>query len=291
MVVCDLGSGEAFRQLTESGADRWSREVGVAGTRHPAGGTRLGAWGAAAVTGAAAALLAACSSATPQQLHIPVTATANAPAGNSHTVSMTVGGRTRASLDVLSGTTVLTIGTANFGPGGPLLTVTTPGGTPVPQLSSSNPDGTANGNGPLVDLTAPNSPAVTVTLNAGVSWQIDLDGGASRTDVDLTGGELSGISFNAGSSLVTLALPKPRGNVPVQMVGGASDFQLSLPNGIPAQVTAGGGASEVSLEGQQHTGVAGGSVFTTAGWAPGVTGFNIDATAGVSTITVTARPS
>ena len=104
MVASDLGSGEAFRQLTASGADRWSREVTVAGTRHPAGGTRLGAWGAAAVAGAAAALLAACSSATPQQLHIPVTATANAPAANSHTVSMTVGGRTRASLDVLSGT-------------------------------------------------------------------------------------------------------------------------------------------------------------------------------------------
>jgi hypothetical protein len=55
-------------------------------------------------------------------------------------------------------------------------------------------------------------------------------------------------------------------------------------------VTADGGASEVSLAGQQHTGVAGGPVFTTAGWAPGVTGFDIDATAGVSTITVTARP-
>jgi hypothetical protein len=261
----------------------------VAGTRHPAGGTRVGAWGAAAVAGGAAALLAACSSATPQQLHIPVTATANAPAANSHTVSMTVSGRTRASLDVLTGTTVLTIGTANFGPGGSLLTVTTPAGTPVPQLSSSDPDGA--GNGTLVDLTAPNSPAVTVTLNAGVSWQIDLDGGASRTDVDLRGGQLSGISFNAGSSLVTLALPRPDGDVPVQMAGGASDFQLSLPAGIPARVTAGGGASEVSLDGQQHTGVAGGSVFTTAGWSPGVTGFDIDATAGVSTITVTARSS
>jgi hypothetical protein len=283
MVVSDPGSVEAFRQLTASGADRWSREVAVAGTRRPAGGTRLGAWGAAAVAGGAAALLAACSSATPQQLHIPVTATAHAP----HTVSMTVSGRTRASLDVLTGTTVLTIGTANFGPGGSLLTVTTPAGTPVPQLSASDPDGT--GNGTLVDLTAPNSPAVTVTLNAGVSWQIDLDGGASRTDVDLRGGQLSGISFNAGSSLVTLALPRPNGDVPVQMVGGASDFQLSLPAGIAARVTAGGGASEVSLEGQQHTGVAGGSVFTTAGWAPGVTGFDIDATAGVSTITVTAR--
>jgi len=261
----------------------------VAGTRHPAGGARLGAWGAAAVTGAAAALLAACSSATPQQLGLPATATATTPAATSHTVSMTAGGRTRASLDVLTGTTVLTIGTASFGPGGPLLTVTTPPGTPGPQLSASDPDGA--GNPTLVDLTAPNAPAVTVTLNAGVSWQIDLDGGASRTDVDLRGGQLSGISFNAGSNLVTLALPRPDGDVPVQMAGGASDFQLSLPTGIPARVTAGGGASEVSLEGQQHTGVAGGSVFTTAGWSPGVTGFDIDATAGVSTITVTARAS
>jgi hypothetical protein len=289
MIATDPGSGEAFRRLTASGADRWSLEVAVAGTRRPAGGARLGAWGAAAVTVGAVAALAACSSATPQELHIPVTATATDPGGNAHTVSLTTGGRTRASLDVLSGTTVLTIGTANFGPGGSLLTVTTPAGTPVPQLSASNPDGA--GNGSLVDVTAPNSPAVTITLNDAVSWQIDLDGGASRTDVDLSGGQLSGISFNAGSSLVTLALPRPHGNVPVQMVGGASDFQLSLPNGVPAQVTADGGASEVSLEGQQHTGVAGGSVFTTAGWGPGVTGFNIDATAGVSTITVTARPS
>ena len=263
----------------------------MAGTRRPAGGTRLRlrVWGAAAVAGAAAALLAACSSATPQQLDIPVTNRRHAPAATSHTVSMTVGGRTHASLDVLSGTTVLTIGTANFGPGGSLLTVTTPVGAPVPQLSASDPDGA--GNGTLVDLSAPNAPAVTVTLNAGVSWQIDLDGGATRTDVDLRGGQLSGIAFNAGSSLVTLALPRPHGSVPVQMIGGASDFQLSLPTGVPARVTAGGGASEVSLEGQQHTGVEGGSVFTTAGWAPGATGFDIDATAGVSQITVTARSS
>ena len=257
----------------------------MAGTGRPAGGTRLGAWGAAAVSGGAAALLAACSSATPQEFGISFTP----PAASSHTVSMTAGGRTRASLDVLTGTTVLIIGTARFGPGGSLLTVSTPAGSPVPLLSASDPGGT--GNGTLVDLSAPNAPAVTVTLNAGVSWQINLDGGASRTDVDLLGGRLSGIAFNAGSSLVTLALPRPHGSVPVQMIGGASDFQLSLPTGIPARVTAGGGASEVSLEGQQHTGVAGGSVFTTAGWAPGVTGFDIDATAGVSQITVTARSS
>ena len=96
---------------------------------------------------------------------------------------MAAGGRAHARLDVLTGTTVLTIGTASFGPGGSLLTVTTPAGAPVPLLSASDPDGTSNGT--LVDVSAPNAPAVIVTLNAGVSWQIDLDGGATRTDVDL----------------------------------------------------------------------------------------------------------
>ncbi len=237
-----------------------------------------------AVAAFAAAGLAACSSAPPRQ-----SGPASAPAATAHTASLTAGGRTRASLDVLSGTTVLTIGMADFGPGGPLLKVVTPASAPAPQLTASNPDGT--GGAELVQLSAPNAAAVTITLNAAVGWQLDLDGGSTRTDVDLRGGQVSGIAFNAGSSLISVALPRPHGSVPVQMVGGASDFQLSLPAGIPARVTAGGGASELSLEGQQHTGVAGGSVFTTPGWAPGVSGFDIDATAGASQITVTARPS
>jgi hypothetical protein len=66
------------------------------------------------------------------------------------------------------------------------------------------------------------------------SWQIDLDGGATRTDVDLRGGQLSGIAFNAGSSLVTLALPRPHGSVPVQMIGGA---RLADHGDRPVQLT------------------------------------------------------
>lgn len=91
--------------------------------------------------------------------------------------------------------------------------------------------------------------------------------------------------FHVGSHANwTAAPPEPTSNF-----GAASDFQLSLPTGVPARVTAGDPAGEVSLEGQEHAGVAGGSVVTTAGWAPGVTGFDIDVTAGVSQITVTAR--
>jgi hypothetical protein len=77
--------------------------------------------------------------------------------------------------------------------------------------------------------------------------------------------------------------------VPVQLAGGASQFLLSLPGGVPVRVTAGGGAGEVTLDGQDHTGVGGGSVFATAGWATGTAGYDVNATAGVSRVAVTTQ--
>ena len=100
---------------------------------------------------------------------------------------------------------------------------------------------------------------------------------------------MTSIAFTAGSDVISLTLPRPRGSVPVQLAGGASEFLLSLPGGVPARVTAVGGAGEVSVGGQDHVGVAGGSVFTTPGWAADVPGFDIDATAGAAHVAVTAR--
>jgi hypothetical protein len=259
------------------------REGAVARLRTPPGLARSGLWCALAAAGATAVLLAACSSSP---------TASNSSATAAHTASLLAGGRTTATLDVLTGTTTLTIDVAKFGPGGPLLRVSTPAGDPAPQLRVLDTNGTAQpAQGSPVDLSANNASAVTVTLNAAVSWQLDLGGGSSRTDADLRGGQVSGIVFSAGSSVISLALPQPHGLVPISLAGGASQFLLSLPAGVPAQVTAGGGASEVSLEGQNHVGVAGGSVFTTPGWAANTAGFDIDATAGASRITVTARAS
>ena len=128
-----------------------------------------------------------------------------------------------------------------------------------------------------------------MTLNTAVSWQLDLGGGTTRTVADLRGAQVAGISFTAGADVIDLALPRPRGRVPVQLAAGASQFLLSLPGGVPARVTAAGGAGEISLEGRDYVGVAGGSVFTTPGWTAGAAGFDIDATAGAARVAVTAR--
>jgi len=224
--------------------------------------------------------LAGCASSPPDRN----TATLDAP----HSATLAVDERPGATLDVLTGTAALKVGTANFGAGGALLRVSTPKGGPPPHLRETN-GAAPPGRDTVVDLSAPGAAAVTVTLNAAVRWRLVLGGGTTRTAVDLRGAQVAGVAFTAGSDVISLILPRPRGSVPVELAGGASQFLLSLPGGVPARVTAAGGAGEVSLAGQDHVGVGGGSVFTTPGWAPDAAGYDIDATAGAARLAVTAR--
>jgi hypothetical protein len=55
---------------------------------------------------------------------------------------------------------------------------------------------------------------------------------------------------------------------------------------VPAQVIVGGGAGYLTVDGQTRTGVAGGTVLATPGWSTARSRFDVDATAGVSELTV-----
>jgi hypothetical protein len=68
-----------------------------------------------------------------------------------------------------------------------------------------------------------------------------------------------------------------------------SQFLISLPGGVPTQVTVGGGASYVSGVGSQDlTGIAGGTVLTPPGWATAPSRLDIDATSGFSRLTISS---
>jgi hypothetical protein len=231
---------------------------------------------AAAGAAAAGLLLAACTSPAPP-----------AAAPDPDTASLTaVAGQSSATLNVLTGTAVLTIKTANFGTGGSLLRVGTPPGGPAPHLrdTTAQPGGST-----VVSLSAPGAAQVTVTLNSAVAWQLNLGGGTTRTSADLRGAQVTGIAITAGSDVISLALPRPHGDVRVQLAAGASQFLLSRPQGVPAQVIVNGGAGKVSLDGRDYAGVAAGAVFSTAGWGTGTGSFDVDATAGADQVTVTTR--
>ena len=171
--------------------------------------------------------------------------------------------------------------------GGTLLRVSTPAGAPVrPVLSGSELILLSLAGVPQDSGSQGSGYAVKVVLNSAVTWSLDLAGGTQRTDADLRGGKVGGIAVTAGSDILDVSLPRPAGTLPFLLAGGASQFLLSLPGGVPAQVTVGGGASFVSVDGQSLTGVAGGTVLTPPGWGAAASRFDIDATSGFSRLTV-----
>jgi hypothetical protein len=213
------------------------------------------------------------------------TAAILAGSGPGHVVSMPAAGRGSATLEVTSGTPVLTIRVARLG--GTLLRVSTPDSAPVrPVLTGSAPvmlslvGASGGGNG------HPAAYAVSVVLNSAVMWNLDLAAGTQRTSADLRGGRVDAITVTAGSDILDVVLPRPARTMALRLTGGASEFFVSLPGGVPAQVTVGGGAAYLTVDGQSRVGVAGGTVLTPAGWSTATSRFDIDAIAGVSRLTV-----
>jgi hypothetical protein len=216
------------------------------------------------------------------------TALALTASASGHAVSMPRGGLTRAALKVTGGTPFLDVSTGRLG--GTLLRVSTPDDAPVrPVLSGSGLIVLS-----LAGASAPHGPAgsggsgyvVTVVLNSAVTWSLDLAAGTQRTEADLRGGKVAGVAVMAGSAELDVSLPRPAGTAPFLLAGGVSLFRLSLPGGVPAQVTVGGGASFVSVGDQNLTGIAGGTVLTPPGWAVATSRFDVDATSGFSRLTV-----
>ena len=216
------------------------------------------------------------------------TAMALTTSAPSHAVSMSRGDLTSAALKVTAGTPFLDVSMGRLG--GTLLRVSTPDGAPVrPVLSGSQlivlSLAGASGSGG----SGNSGYVVRVVLNSAVTWALDLASGTERTVVDLRGGKVAGMAVTAGSAALDVSLPRPSGTLPFLLAGGVSQFRLSLPGGVPVQVTVGGGASSVSVDDQKLTGIAGGTVLTPPGWASATSRFDIDAISGFSQLTVSRR--
>jgi hypothetical protein len=234
---------------------------------------------AAILAGAAAIALAGCSTAgqLPGTGHAgPYTVTAPTSAAGLPAVP----DRGRAELDILSGATSIAVRTGHIG--GDLLRVSAPAGAGVrPRLMVH---GTAR---LRLDSTGTGGPAtVRITLNSGVSWRLVFDGGTDRTSVFLGRGALRAAEFAAGSSSITMRLPRPRGTVPIVLAGGASLVRLTAPAGVPARLSLDGGAGHATLGRRRFAGVAGGTVLTSPDWATAADRYDITAPAGISAITV-----
>jgi hypothetical protein len=233
-----------------------------------------------ALTAAAALTAVGCASGTGTTPAVEVGAPP--PAGHSHVGTLTARGERRATLAVLSGAASVTVTAATM-PGQLVRAWTPPNSGVRPQLVIAG--GTIQ---VYLDSTGQGGPdPVLIQVSSAVRWRLQFSGGASQTSVQMGNGMVSGLDFTAGSSLITLTLPRPSGTTLITLAGGASQVSIALPAAVPARLRLYGGASVASLDGQTRSGIAGGTVLTAAGWAARPNRYDVDAPAGVSEISVT----
>jgi hypothetical protein len=218
--------------------------------------------------------LAACDGGT--SFGQPVGLPTASPAAGTHVVTAARDGRQSADFELASGVTTLAIHSGDIG--NVLYRIATPaGGGLVPAAVES-------GDHVVAQLVASgtNGPSIVdVTLSSAIAWTIHLDGGATEATVDMHSGGLAGLDFGAGVARIDVTLPTAQGTLPVRMGGGSSEFTVHAPSGVPARVTLAGGGGSATIDGDTHTGIAGGTVFTPDGWAGAAQRIDVDNTAGV----------
>lgn len=201
-----------------------------------------------------------------------------------HVVTGDAGGLREATLVVIKGAEVVRVRTVDLGAG--LYRISTPDDSKAaPSVHVDNGTVLAG----LVDTGHAGPSILTAELSRAVRWNIRLEGGAGEESVDLTGGQVDTVELSKGTNRAEVTLPPPTGTDRLTMTGGAGHLLVHLNGDAPVQVRAGSGAGTVTVDGSTHSGVSGGTVFKPASWESATDRYDIDAAAGLSTLTVDRR--
>jgi hypothetical protein len=129
---------------------------------------------------------------------------------------------------------------------------------------------------------------VTILLNRQVRWDLRLTAGAGEQHLDLSRGRVGAVLVGAGTGLVRLRLPRPRGTVPIRLSGAVGSAQLSAPAGVPVAVRLARGATSVHLPWLVRAPAEAGATLRPPGWPLADDRYELDARGDVGRLTLTA---
>jgi LiaI-LiaF-like transmembrane region len=79
-----------------------------------------------------------------------------------------------------------------------------------------------------------------IGVSSGVPVVLDIQAGAGTFDLDLSDVAIASASMAIGAAELRVLLPRPRGDVPIRVEGGAASFTFQIPAGVQARVTSTG---------------------------------------------------
>ena len=126
----------------------------------------------------------------------------------------------------------------------------------------------------------------TMTLNADVPWDLEIQGGASRLTGELATLPIRSLVVSGGASRLDLTLGAPQGEVPVRLIGWASDLRLRRPAGSAVRVRATGGMSKIEIDGRLSTSLGGDAYAESAAASTATDRYLVDVVGGIGKVII-----
>jgi hypothetical protein len=229
------------------------------------------------------AAVPAVPEATPKQTDPPAADDpAEPPADRGLSASAPLDGRSEATFALLTDATVLSVRTTALDDD--LFRVSTPeksGVRPNAVTSaaevrlflepSENEDATA---------------VVEVLLSDQVRWSVRLLAGVDEGAVDLSAADVAEVTLAGGATSIDLSLPSPSGTLPITLTKGANQLTVHTPDRVPTRAAIRQGAGKVQIDGASRNGIAKGEVFQSRDWQDATDRLDLDASAGLGTLTI-----
>jgi hypothetical protein len=131
----------------------------------------------------------------------------------------------------------------------------------------------------------PERPA-EIALNAGIPWDVDVRGGASRLLSDLSGLRLGSLKVDGGASRLEVVLPDPSGAVSVVILGGASNVAIRRPEGVSARLRVEGGVTNLTFDDRRIGATGGELVLQSRGYEDAVDRYDVAVTGGANNVSI-----
>jgi DNA-binding MarR family transcriptional regulator len=126
-----------------------------------------------------------------------------------------------------------------------------------------------------------------VILSTVISWQINLQSGASEITAELGDLNLASLELKGGAHMARIELPAPSGIVPIRISGGAVDTVIRRPAGTAARVHLKGWATEFVFDDQTFNAVGNDVRLQSRNFDPDGPYYDIDIDSSVSQFTIT----
>jgi DNA-binding MarR family transcriptional regulator len=129
----------------------------------------------------------------------------------------------------------------------------------------------------------------TMNLNITIPWAVEIVGGVVRVEADLREVDLQRFDLTGGSDRIQLELGQPKGEVPINVIGGVKTLRLERPIGSALSLVVQGGAGRIEFDGKSMGGKGGETTIESRGWSTADDRFGVKVVGGAKTIEIVER--